>query len=380
MTQVRPITIFSVVYRLWAKARASQISKWAQAFIPKEVVCGLPGLSACHVWGLSIDTIEQANFTKTSALGAVFDLIKAFNTFPRKLIAKLLIHLGIPSRIVNCYMSMLKTFKRGICLAGSLSDFRSSTTGAPEGCNLAVIAMLALAFMFTSTVHSSEYDAQAVAYADNWAVMTKSLADLKGAVNLIIKMCKAFRLQLAFDKSWTWATKGNHRVALKKVDFDGYSIPVRLHEREVGADVNYCRRRSRKTTNSRFQFARERLRKLRFIPVSRKHKARLMKASAYAKALYGAEAVHIPSNQFASLRSQAVRALSLDGPGVSPFIALHLTSKESMDPQLLTIMARIKHVRSFYRVHTDRLSDFLVRLGDSHPTPGVAEGLRKALS
>ena len=54
----------------------------------------------------------------------------------------LLVHLGVPVRIVQAYMAMLKSFRRALCMCGSISDFRSSTTGVPEGCNLAVTAMI----------------------------------------------------------------------------------------------------------------------------------------------------------------------------------------------------------------------------------------------
>jgi len=52
---IRPITIFSVVYRTWAKARATQVALWASAFMPRNVICGLPGAGPADIWGLSLD-------------------------------------------------------------------------------------------------------------------------------------------------------------------------------------------------------------------------------------------------------------------------------------------------------------------------------------
>ena len=217
--------------------------------MPRNVVCGLPGAGPADIWGLSLDYIEDALFKETNLAGAIFDLIKAYNTFSRRILFRLLLHLGLPRRILVTYFNALCASLRSLTLAGSISEGIASTTGVPEGCNLAVMCMLFLAYAFQccSLENSS---VTPFAYADNWALVAATAAELRTGIDATTAFCDAFSLQLALGKSWVWSLSAKERSMMKKWKFQGATIPTVLHERELGADVNYSKKSSNEVCNS----------------------------------------------------------------------------------------------------------------------------------
>ena len=74
VNQYRPITLFSLCYRVWGSSRAMQILKNLQPIAPGTLHrCGT---ESCR-------KLKRPNSTRSSLSGWVVDLIKAFNMIPR---------------------------------------------------------------------------------------------------------------------------------------------------------------------------------------------------------------------------------------------------------------------------------------------------------
>ena len=98
-----------------------------------------------------------------------------------------------------------------------------STTGVPEGCNLAVMCTLFLAYAF----HACQQETPNItpfAYADNWALLTNNASDLHAGIRSTICFCDAFSLQLALSKSWIWPLSPKERRVMKQRDFNNIRI------------------------------------------------------------------------------------------------------------------------------------------------------------
>ena len=75
----RPITVFSLLFRLWSKlVNKYLISEWAR-HLPSAVSAGIPGRTSETVWWLSQARIENAILHKQDMAGLVTDLKKCFN-------------------------------------------------------------------------------------------------------------------------------------------------------------------------------------------------------------------------------------------------------------------------------------------------------------
>ena len=59
------------------------------------------------------------------------------------------------------------------------------------------------------------------------------------------------RMRIAPDKSWTWATHTKQRRELKEIHIDGTTVPMKLMGTELGCDMSYCRKVSKKVSQKR---------------------------------------------------------------------------------------------------------------------------------
>ena len=143
-----------------------------------------------------------------------------------------------------------------------MSQGRRSTTGVPEGCNMAVLGMLFLALAFSKAIESTCRSVDAVAYADNWAWIAGS----NDASREMLRASKAFTaffdvaIATSTDqlKTWMWSTSKKGRKQLRiHAQEEGYVVPIEA--RDLGADISYSRQWRHTTQMQRIQQARVQL-------------------------------------------------------------------------------------------------------------------------
>ena len=72
----------------------------------------------------------------------------------------------------------MKNFERVFVFDGLVSDCQTSHTGVPEGCPLAVVAMLFVTLSMYHYMHSTCLDTMVYAFADNWSLLDGSTGPL----------------------------------------------------------------------------------------------------------------------------------------------------------------------------------------------------------
>ena len=102
MHDARPITILSCLYRLFGKMIFKTVSKIWTRFFPAPISGGLPGRGVKEIAFAQKRFIEDSLQSGQTCGGFSLDLIKAFNTFGRFAVARILNHLGIPDVILGC--------------------------------------------------------------------------------------------------------------------------------------------------------------------------------------------------------------------------------------------------------------------------------------
>ena len=96
---VRPITIVSVLYRLWSRYRSLQVIKYLGNIVPPQVGGVASRLSADCLTALVCDVLEEAHYTGNHKCGLVIDLQKCFNLIPRTTLALLMEKVADPAAI-----------------------------------------------------------------------------------------------------------------------------------------------------------------------------------------------------------------------------------------------------------------------------------------
>ena len=98
-------------------------------------------------------------------------MIKAYNTFGRVMVGRIVTRLGMPQHLINSWICSLDQMARLPTFQGGVAQGIASTTGAPEGCSISVLSMLAVSCVYHSRLKSEMV--RPFAYADNWSWMVK---------------------------------------------------------------------------------------------------------------------------------------------------------------------------------------------------------------
>lgn len=246
----RPITILSRLYRAWSRFRSMQVANHLMSMMPPTIGGSLNGASADLISAFTVNAIDDAYEAGQNKCGIVVDLAKCFNTIARYPILKLMKKLGMPPEYSNGLFMMLHHLSRYLEINADIDLLVPSTTGIPEGDAFSVTLMTALTFwvhMYIEQYH----DIDATFYVDNWSFIAEDVESLVAASQTMIDFVRDMQLVISYQKSWVWATSKALRKQLKSTLFGGCTVPLQYHATDLGCDMNYCKRRYKKTTKGR---------------------------------------------------------------------------------------------------------------------------------
>ena len=164
---VRPITIVSVLYRMWSRYRSLQVIQHLGASVPAQIGGIATRLSADCLTANVSDLLEEAHQSGNHCVGLVLDLRKCFNLIPRSALAMLMEKLHLPSQYITAHQSMLRGLRRLVEIAGQVGDEQSSTCGVPEGCAFSVISMVTMTILAAEVMGCRQAGINVVMFADN---------------------------------------------------------------------------------------------------------------------------------------------------------------------------------------------------------------------
>eukprot|EP00435_Cladocopium_sp_Y103_P053832 s505_g17.t1 len=321
--QTRPITIASRIYRNWARCRSLQILQHLQSLLPAQVAGSAAGVSADLLAAKVMFEVEQAILHHKPRLGLTIDLKKCFNQVPRVPIMQAMRKLGIPVQYITALGSMFQGLRRVIELAGEVGDEWSSTTGVPEGCAMSLVSMLTLTAWAAGHIQE-EVQSQMVecmAYADNWGILTNTMKKLQDSSEALFRFVQMLRMQIATDKSWTWSTDANIRSLLKDFHVQGLPIPTKLVAGDLGCDMSYCKKPSKKMTRNRIRKASRVLGRVGSKRLPKRFKSRMAAQLSTSIPGYGSELVYHTPSELRTIRSATCRALGRARSGNNPYLS-----------------------------------------------------------
>ena len=346
---VRPISVASVVYRIWSRIRTRQLLALCQSFALPTVG---PRLSTRSLWGYVVDFVAEEAHAGREPSGLVVDIVKAFNVLRRPLVRDVMCHCGVDRDVVDAWLRGLDGMERHLLVAGNIYRaepvFRSSSAGVPEGDPLSVVAMFCMCRFFALWVQTKA-DVMPLTYADNWQVLASEVRRVLESLPFVAQFLECCALPISPDKCWMWSTTAEGRRRLRAAKLNDACIPVKLQAVDLGADLPYCRRRAAAKRNQRVSAGHRRLLRARGIPCSRWRKSRLIVSGVWAQCLHGAETCQVPFSVLKRLRTQAGRVASLAKPGVSPWLACSVGATQTVDPAFCLLLQRIRLFRLMWR-------------------------------
>ena len=346
----RPITVLSLLYRLWGRATTVKILQhWTKHF-PTAVVGFLPARSMTNAMVGFQWKLEQAHLGMDLSYGGLtLDLVKAFNLIGREPAAEAMLHYGLPSDWVQFWFSSITAMDRVWEINGSLSQPFQPTTGCPEGDTWSVVAMLALSNVWVHMLQDTPKPVAPLSYADNLGWSAQDPDAHQDALTLTLAWSQALRLQVDWKKTWVWATDSTHADAwrhLRQQFTELQDVLKVTNARELGYMIAYSKCQNKKTFFARHSEALEQCRRISRLPHPLSVKGNLLRAPL-SRLLYGTELHMVSLEHLRQLRTAMARALLGGKAQPNPYLALALLHKDILDPHFQLLYHAFRALRRF---------------------------------
>ena len=339
----RPVTILPVLYRLFAKIMSKKVFTHWQGHLPESLFGSVPGRSSIDAaWQLA-SQIEQAMSEGKEFFGVSLDLSKAYNTLHRNILSALALRAGWPPQLVRAYVNYLNNVQRYFRIGDGCYGPQSSKVGVPEGCPLAVPAMIL--FTWAITNHARSQGHCLTSYVDNWAVQTHCRRSVTDFLQLVHRATSSFKLILNPDKTRAYSTTVEGRSYLRSLSFQGFPLAVTLKVSDLGVDFNSGKQATCSLLNERITAAEPKLRRLRAMPWSHTRKAQVLLKVVHPAVSFGCEFASTAPSTCSNLRGKYSSAIwglaNTRNHFLSPLLGLGV----QYDPFILFLTTRLSTLR-----------------------------------
>ena len=330
----RPITVFSLLYRLW--------STIASKFWLKAIDCNLDPMlcgnrnqyQAATLWRKVMEAVENAQLQHSTLSGLVIDLTKAYNTLPRLPCLGIALASGVDQFTLQAWASALSGMRRRFWVNGSVSSPVTSNRGFPEGCGMSCLSMLLLTQVWHDWIRCGSELHLPLSFVDNWEVICNSAEEVKKAFDRTLEFASSLDISVDKAKTFSWAVQAGDRRTLRR---ENISV---VHDcRDLGAHAVFSLQVRNSTVIGRFQALDQFWDRLHFAKAPFDQKVRVIKTAAWPRALHAIAGSLIGRKHFHNLRCQACKALGYSKPGCNRFVLAHLCQ---FDPQFQAIVQTVR--------------------------------------
>ena len=185
---VRPITILSTVYRVYASTRAAQLQQWAQLAYHEWQYAFIKGRSArkqLSKLGLALD---EAVANNQPALAVSLDASKAFPSIDRRQAAVLLSHAGFPVEIIRIVESLYDQGTVRMRYAGAVVPEHGFhlRQGVHQGCPISVLCFNMILAPLCRRLQDEGLVRMAIVFADDVSILTDSQEKMEASLDIIL--------------------------------------------------------------------------------------------------------------------------------------------------------------------------------------------------
>ena len=336
----RPITVLSLVYRIWGSFHCKRALKDIDHCLPQQLFGNRVGSSALQVWTYMGWLIEDAYMQQVPLSGLQADVQKAFNHVPRLVMMEACSTLGIPTKVLVGWAAALSQLERYFVVRDSLTLPVDSCTGVPEGDALSCLGMMALDCLFHRWHLECERPIQAISYVDDWQLVVTSPAFVQTAMARLESFCSHLDLLLDKKKTFAWSLTGEGRTLLKQQGFR-----IEHGGRMLGAHTQFTLQHTNSTLTQRFEKMPALWDRLRASHSPYALKVRAIRTAAWPNALHGVLSVSLGAQHIAHLRSGAMKGIQAEGSGVNPWLHLGWIEDAMTDPGFWSIVTSLRQAR-----------------------------------
>ena len=320
--------------------QSRHLLQFAEKWVDDSVYGNRRGRQASELWQHLLLQIESAYATSTALTGISADLEKCFNCIPRFPALCLAVLVGTPASVTTAWAGALANMRRHFKVRESYSAGFLTSTGLAEGCGLSVYGMLLVDHLFACWMKIQAPPVRCLTYVDDWQTLTRDPDFAIRQLQLVEEFASLIDLTVDRGKTFGWSTCPAMRRRLRDCN-----IPVLHHARELGGHLGVSRQYTNKTLTQRITELDDFWPKLRHSRARYHAKVYMLRAVAWPRGLHAVSSAPVGDQIWLDLRRKAVKALSMQKPGVNPAVLLGLV-EPMLDPQFLAVLWTFRSVRS----------------------------------
>ncbi|CAK9082890.1 Retrovirus-related Pol polyprotein from type-1 retrotransposable element R2, partial [Durusdinium trenchii] len=245
-TQYRPITLFSLLYRIWGSCRARELLAQLEPFANFDTFGYIKHRSCVDLTYAIMVQVEIALLQGLSCNGVMVDIIRCFNHLPRKPIFLLGRKMGLPMPILVAWDNFLRNTRRSFRVQGMIGREVPSDSGFPEGDSMSCLAMIVALFSFHRYFQVFEPTISAYSYVDNLELVSSEVMHLVRGHLTLQAWTEMMTLHLDQSKTLAWAAQAADRRLLQLAGF-----AITEGTKDLGASMCYGSRHRRTSVTLR---------------------------------------------------------------------------------------------------------------------------------
>ncbi|KAJ9446779.1 hypothetical protein DIPPA_03135 [Diplonema papillatum] len=283
--KMRPITVTSCVYRLWACRRLKDIVTWQEGWIEDGQHGFRPGHRGEDPLMTMAMEIEYALLSGDPLYGLSLDFSKCFDRVPHELTMRLMQELGLHERIMTPLRGIYGVLVRRFKLPLGVGDEFEVTNGILQGCPISVILINALLSIPMKAVKAEAPGLLTESYADDANLMTRiSEAALQKGVDVVDEFCRLTGMALNMDKTFVFTTVRDY-VSRLQLRSTGRKFPQATALKCLGAKLSTSRKGRDHNDTARLETATSTAHNLRHVPIPQPSRVLLVQSAILPAAL-----------------------------------------------------------------------------------------------
>lgn len=353
----RPINLFSMWYRAWARLRTKEMIRQLAALMPPEALGFLPARETTEVWMVLQSHIEVMLQMDQEYCGMSTDLQKAFNCIGRDQVFLIANHVGITDKLCRPWKKFLTTFARRFEVGTAIGAQVLSSSGYPEGCPLSIVAMLCV--NWTYHVYMTAFAPRVTSYSfvDNLTLASMYPGMIARAFFALKTLCALFGLSTDDTKTYVWGTTSSSRRLLAQLGF-----PCLQDASELGGAMTYGAAIRNRALKQRGQSLGDKWNRLRRSAAPQLQKYTILPKVFWPKALHGSVNCLVADGYAQDLRRQAVKSIRANGAGSNPLLRLSLSDDMANDPGFYQLQLCLRTFQRMLRKSSDLLILWRIRM------------------
>ena len=309
-SSLRPLSILSTVYRLWASCRLEELLTWQETWVHRSQSGFRPLKECLDAWYPLALQVEHSLLSGTDLAGVMLDFAKAFDLVPlHEIILPLASKLGLPTCLVHClgqsYSNLERFFKHPTGFGSAISSDR----GIVQGCPISVVLLNLLVSVF---MRLSNHEAPAVeprAYADDISGSARASSAIGSFLSLAGSFASVTAQRLNTKKCTLWGTSEAIKRELSLLRLGQSKLDVVSDLRYLGAQFGFHSGTPEVERTALLACFDATVRRVACLPLSAENKACLIASAPIARILHGAELSHPPPADLTKLRTTVLRSL-----------------------------------------------------------------------